>query len=264
MNRQEVPVRSHALAERVLHPFSKPYEDMRNCVELRRIPDSKFPQAVAVIPDGNRRYAKLSGQSTEAGHQAGANKVVDLLNAFADLPVSSVVVWGFSTDNWNRPKREINAIMGIMGKTAELVLPDLMERNGRLVHLGRTDRIPIELVKTIKNAEIKTQKNTGQIVGLAIDFGGEDQIERMLKSGRNNPDASVHNLRDGYGLIKPADLVIRTGEENDGLVHTSDIGWLNGKPTLIKAYSKSFPELTRQDVALAIRAFAMRQRRQGA
>lgn len=252
-----------ALVDKMSLPINKQYENLRTCPELRNIPDDKFPQSVVVIPDGNRRYANAHHTSTEAGHQAGADKVVDLLNAFADTPVKSVTIWGFSSDNWNRDPKEIDAIMKIMDRTAKTVLPDLMKRNGKLIHLGRTDRIPLFLLHTIKDAECKTEKNTGQVVGLAIDFGGEDQEERILEQGRHNMVLKRSELRDGKGLIKPADLLIRTGEEPDGLIHTSDIGWLNGKPTVIKTYTKSFPELTRKDVAHAIHAFALRQRRQG-
>lgn len=252
-----------AVADKVLSPINGKYENLRKCPELRNIPDDKFPESVVIIPDGNRRYAKSHHQSAEAGHQAGADKVVDLLNAFANLPIASVVVWGFSSDNWNRDPKEIDAIMKIMDRTAKTVLPDLMKRNGRLIHLGRTDRIPLFLLHTIKDAECKTEKNTGQVVGLAIDFGGEDQEERILEKGRHNMVLKRSELQDGNGLIKPADLLIRTGEEPDGLIHTSDIGWLNGKPTMIRPFTKSFPELTRKDVACAIQSFAQRQRRQG-
>lgn len=247
--------------ERIVRPH--PYNNIRTCPELRSIPDYKFPKRITVVPDGNRRFARKRHMEVSDGHQKGADKVVELLKAFAGLPIEQVMVWGFSSDNWDRDSREIDAIMRIMDQTAKDMLPDLMERGGRLIHLGRADRIPSYLRETLEEVESKTRFNTGQIVALGIDFGGDDQVNRMLAAKIINPDLDQEQLRDGGGLIKPAELLIRTGEENDGLIHTSDIGWINGKPTLIASHTKSFPALTRADVAADIRKFAMRQRRMG-
>lgn len=264
MSRTEAFWRSKLVAERFIHPFKDPYADMLNCPELRGIPSERYPQTVVIIPDGNRRYAKSLHRPTEDGHQAGANKVVELLDAFADLPVRSVIIWGFSSDNWRRDSKEVDAIMKIMDATAKAVLPNLMERNGKLIHLGRKDRIPSYLLHTIVDAEAKTKSNSGQIVGLAVDFSGEDQEERILQNGRVYTNRTREQLKDGAGIIKPADLLLRTGEEDDGLVHTSGIGWLDGAPTMIWTTPKSFPLLKRRDVAKAIRNYASRQRRLGA
>lgn len=262
MHPKESLAQSQFKLERILHPGDL-YSNMRTCPELRSIPDNKFPENVAIIPDGNRRFARRQNIPIEIGHQQGADNVVDKLRAFADLPIKGVTVWGFSTDNWNRDEREIDAIMHILDRTAHDILPELMERNGRLIHLGRWDRIPTHLADTLKNAVQKTKLNKGQIVALAIDFGGHDQVDRMLAAKVINPDLTQEQLRDGGGDVKPADLLIRTGEDDGGLVHTSDIGWLVGKPTLIATHTKSFPALTRQDIAQDLRQFALTQRRLG-
>lgn len=264
MNSRETLLKSRIVAERLIHPRTDLYRDMSKCPELRGIPADKYPKTVAIIPDGNRRFASFKHMSILEGHELGANKVIDLVDAFSTLPIDTLIIWGFSTDNWNRNPDEITNIMAIMKNAAERVLPDLMDKNGRLIHLGRTTEIPTDLLATLMDAEQKTAKNIGQKVVLAIDFGGTDQVGRMINKARENPDATPESLRDGHGLIKPADLLIRTGEYNTGLFHTSDIGWINGKPTLIQPFTKSFPELTRQDVARAIWRFAHTPRSQGA
>jgi len=156
-------------------------------------------------------------------------------------------------------------LMFLFERVINKTLKDLLKKNGRFVHLGRKDRISQRLLKIIQNAENKTEKNSGQIVCLAIDFGGEDQERRMLQQSINlNPDSEVTSetvwqLRDTKGQIRSADLIVRTSGEK----RISDLGWINGANTELYFLEKYFPDVTPQDMVDAIVDFSKRERRFG-
>jgi len=135
----------------------------------------------------------------------------------------------------------------------------------RFIHIGRKDRLPDQLKKFIQQAEEKTAQNQGQILCLAIDFGGEDQEIRLLEKARQlSTDMPITKetlwqLRDGGGLITPADLLIRTSGEK----RTSDVGWLNSTPTELYFTDKYFPDMQTADVVAALVDFSKRERRFG-
>lgn len=238
--------------------------------ELKKIPENKFPYHLFIIPDGNGRFAKLSSMSPVFGHKKGAEVLKDVMRDLRKLPIHIVTIWGFSTDNWKRSPEEIREIMDTLKTTIEQTLPELLENNVRLVHLGRKDRIPISLRGTIEKAEKQTAGSTDKILALAIDFGGEDQetrvaqqiaraaIEKKLTPEQITPGL-LKGLRDGGGLIPSADLIIRTSGE----LRTSDVGWLNGKNTELYVIRKLLPETRTEDFVKALISFSQRDRRFG-
>ncbi|MEK9178811.1 MAG: polyprenyl diphosphate synthase [Patescibacteria group bacterium] len=233
---------------------------------LKDLPSDKFPQHIFIIPDGNRRYAKKMGKSKYWGHTQGFKTALKLLRFLRKTPVKTVTLWGFSSDNWKRDKKEISGLMRIFGFLVDRYFDELMEGNSRFIHLGRKDRIPKSLLKKFTEAEEKSKRNTGQIVGLAIDFSGEDQNIRMLEKARKLAknkeidEETLWELRDSEGLIRSADLIFRTSE-----TRTSDVGWINGKHTVLYFLpNKFFPEATEKDIADAIYFYANVKRNEGA
>lgn len=232
---------------------------------LKKIPADKFPQFIFIIPDGNRRYAKEREKSVLWGHKKGFDVIINLLRTLRPLPIKIVGFWGFSSDNWKRNEKEIQGLMRIFELMLTKYLGELMENNSRFIHLGRKDRLPKRLVNKIKEVEEKTSKNTGQIVCAALDFGGEDQMIRMLDKARRldksieiTPEV-LYSLKDGNGIIPSADLVIRTSE-----IRTSDLGWINGKnTTLYFLPNKYFPQINEGDIVKGIEFFVHTERRQG-
>ncbi len=235
--------------------------------QLKEIPREGFPRHVLVIPDGNRRYARALQQTVSLGHQQGANVSLGILRDMRELPIAVVSFWAFSSDNWKRPQDEVDTLMQILDFTIQGNVEELMRDNIRMVHLGRKDRIPPFLQKTIADAEEVTAQNSGQTLCVAIDFGGRDQELRMFQQAvetfpKGAPISSedIEKLRDGQGTIPPADLIIRTSERR-----TSDVGWLNGANTeLYFIENKLYPELTTEDVVDAMHYFSTRKRRLGA
>lgn len=232
---------------------------------LKSIPKENFPNFIFIIPDGNRRYAKEREKSVLWGHKKGFDVIIQILRSMRPLPVKVVGFWGFSSDNWKRNEQEIKGLMGIFELMLTKYLGELMENNSRFIHLGRKDRLPQRLVKKIKEVEEKTSKNTGQIVCAALDFGGEDQMIRMINKAKGldkniemTPEL-LHSLRDGNGVIPSADLVMRTSE-----IRTSDLGWINGKNTILYFMpEKYFPQMNEEDIVKAIEFFYHTERRQG-
>jgi len=233
---------------------------------LKKIPSDRFPRHIFIIPDGNGRWAKSKGKFVTKGHEKGFEAAYNILQILSDIEYIQVVtIWGFSADNWKRSEKEIKGLMFLFERVINKTLKDLLKKNGRFVHLGRKDRISQRLLKIIQNAENKTEKNSGQIVCLAIDFGGEDQERRMLQQSINlNPDSEVTSetvwqLRDTKGQIRSADLIVRTSGEK----RISDLGWINGANTELYFLEKYFPDVTPQDMVDAIVDFSKRERRFG-
>lgn len=250
----------------MLKPKKKKGDIFERFPVLKSIPSQHFPNFLFIIPDGNRRFAKQKGKPSFWGHKKGFDVAIELLRSMQSLPIKIVGFWGFSSDNWKRNEIEVKGLMTIFEQLINNYFDELMKNNGRLIHIGRKDRLPDSLIKTITKAEEKTKKNTGQILCIALDFGGEDQTIRMLDQARRleknitiTPQL-LHSLRDGDGLIPPADLIIRTSE-----IRTSDVGWLNGKNTVLYFIpDKFFPEMNERDIVNAIDFFDKTERRQGA
>jgi len=197
--------------------------------KLKEIRNDKYPEHVLIIPDGNGRYAAMFNRLPIFGHQNGLKVLESVLDELFKLPINTITVWGFSSDNWKRSKEEIAALMKLFERTTNEVLPKLSEKNARLIHLGRKDRIPHLLRLALDKAEKATESNTGKRLCLAIDFGGEDQEVRIIQKAINAGYAAdeitpevIKRLRDGNGTVNPADLIIRTAGEQ----RTSDLGWL--------------------------------------
>ncbi|MBI4097578.1 MAG: di-trans,poly-cis-decaprenylcistransferase [Candidatus Levybacteria bacterium] len=240
-------------------------EIFRKFPKLKSIPEDKFPQHIFIIPDGNRRYARKHGKPELWGHRAGFKVAVKLLRYFRPLPIRAVTLWGFAADNWKRDKKEVDHVMGILGFIIDNYLDELQENNSRFVHLGRKDRIPKALLKKFDQAEEKTKNNSGQIICLAVDFGGEDQAVRLIEKARDLPRKQMvngevlWNLRDTQGLIRSADLLFRTSE-----TRTSDVGWINGSHTVLYFLTnKLFPEISEQDVYDALIYYVNTKRNEG-
>lgn len=232
--------------------------------ELKKIPKEKFPNHLLIIPDGNGRWAERMNKPPIIGHKKGYKVLKEALETLQDLPINIVTIWGFASDNWKRPKQEIENLMRLFRAAIESNLSSLLKNKSKFIHLGRKDRIPDYLKQTIIKAEQKTADNNRRIFCLAIDFGGEDQVLRMMQKANNLPKNTnitldiVKNLRDGNGDIPPADLIIRTSGEQ----RVSDIGWLSSNAEFYSIL-KFLPEAQISDFIEAITDYSKRNRRFG-
>ncbi len=234
--------------------------------DIRKIPKDRFPHHIFIIPDGNGRWAKMNKKPVSYGHQKGDEVMEKILRDLSVLDnLDIVTVWGFSSDNWKRSNHEVNFLMRLFDKTIKDLKEEFLSKDIRFIHIGRKDRLPRYLKESIDKVEKITYNNKGKIICLAIDFGGDDQdlriINRIIEMKlKDKIDLSfMYKLRDGEGLIPPADLIIRTSGE----MRTSDVGWLNGAPTELCFINKFFPDISSEDVYSAIIDFSQRERRFG-
>lgn len=233
--------------------------------KLKKIPEEKFPKHVLLIPDGNGRWAKKLNQIPYFGHRQGFQVLKKIVTILQDLPINTLTVWAFSSDNWKRESDEVSALMKIYDAGITEALPDLLKKKMRFLCIGRRDRIPEFLVKTIEHAERKTEKFGPRIFCLAIDYSGQDQEIRMMEKAHLLPKKTkidldlIKKLRDSEGLITPADLIIRTSGE----LRISDLGWLSQNSEFY-SIKKFLPEAGVSDFVNALVDFSKRERRFGA
>lgn len=236
--------------------------------KLNANPDA-LPKHVLLIPDGNRRFAKSHGQEKAQGHEAGAQAIYDAFDALGALQIPNVTGWAISTDNFEGRPDEIPDLERILIKFTEKIIPDLMERNGRLVHLGRTDRISTDLIHTLAEAQHTTRKNNGQTIRLAIDYNWTNETQALLRrygdvlleQGKETPICSVdfvRELSEESRLAPDVDLVIRPGGEQ----RISGFGPLTDQAEFV-FLDKLQPAMRPLDYLKAVEEFTKRQRRFG-
>lgn len=237
---------------------------------LKEAVDKACPDTALIIPDGNGRWADEHGLPHFEGHRKGAEVLEGILPVFLELPTRTFIIWGFSHDNWARGQEEIDGIMAV----TELTLRqnrDLFDKHKiRFARIGREnlirDRYPT-LWDTLRETEEHTKHHTNKLLVSALDFSGTDQTVRMIEKARlyafsplvqPTTPAFVERLRDGGGLVKPADLIIRTSGEQ----RTSDLSWL---ATNSEFYTipKLLPDCVEVDFVGAFIEYPNRQRRFG-
>lgn len=232
--------------------------------KLKKIPEEKYPNHVLIIPDGNGRWAKRLHKITAFGHKQGFKVIQNAIRKLQDLPINTITVWAFSADNWKRDKSEVDALMKIFDLGLNEAEKDLHEKKVKFIHLGRKDRIPSFLRKKIEKIEKETEKYGPKNFCIALDYSGQDQEIRMMENVRTLPKNTVINqklieqLRDSKGLVKPADLIIRTSGE----MRTSDLGWLSLNSEFY-SIKKLLPETKTNDFIDALLDYSKRERRFG-
>jgi len=178
-----------------------------------------LPGHIGIIPDGNRRWATIRGVPKIEGHQAGADKMHQVVDNLIRLGVKYLTVWGFSTDNWQRDEDEVRSIFNILELWIKKDSTWLHENNVRLRHIGRLHELSQSLQDTIKSAVDKTAYNSGMTLNLAFNYSGRAEIVdamRRLVADRVSQDlideamASHYLYTDGTPDV---DLVIRTAGE---------------------------------------------------
>ena len=192
-------------------------------VEPKIQPDS-VPQHVAVIMDGNGRWAERRGLDRSEGHRAGVETVRRVTRAARDLGVRWFTLYAFSSENWNRPKAEIDVLMQLPGEYLESELADAIEHDVRIRTIGRQDRLPQHVRRTLEDAVTKTQYGRGMQLCFALSYGCREEIvsaaRRLLREqelGHLDP-AAVDEKALAAHLDEPempdVDLLIRTGGES--------------------------------------------------
>lgn len=225
----------------------------------------KIPQHVVIIPDGNRRWAKKHGLAPVEGHKKGLEAAMNIVRGSRNFGVRILTVWGFSTENWRRPPSEVGYLMKIYADFFRKHLVELIKEGVRFNWIGRRDRVPKILKKSLEMVEAETAKNKKYILNICIDYGGHDELVRTFKkilekgipANKVNERIVAANL-DTAGIPDP-DLLIRTSGER----RTSGI--LPWQTVYTEFYFSNvyFPDFSLTELKRALTDFARRQRRFG-
>ena len=222
---------------------------------------------VAVIMDGNGRWAQRRGRPRRAGHVAGAAAVRRAVQAAPGLGISTLTLYAFSADNWKRPKAEVDHLMRLFRSHLRSECTHCLKNGVRISIIGRRDRLPSGLVATIEDVEAETAPGTVLHVRIAIDYSARDALR--VAAAASTPDRPLSREEFGSALAraihapagtKDVDLLIRTGGER----RLSDfLLWESAYAELLFT-AKEWPDFTAADLESALGEFSVRQRRFGA
>ena len=190
---------------------------------LQNIDRTRMPRHVAIITDGNGRWARGRGKPRVEGHRQGYKTVRRIVREADEIGIKVLTLYAFSAENWSRPKHEVDALMHLFEMGARAELAELKENNVRIRFIGRREGLPASLLREMARNEQETAGNTGLILNLAINYGGRTEITDAVRSlaaqvaaGTLSPD-SITEQMIGSALYAPdlpdPDLLIRTAGE---------------------------------------------------
>jgi undecaprenyl diphosphate synthase len=234
---------------------------------------TRIPNHVAIIMDGNRRWAKAKGLGAVAGHAFAVDSVVEqLIERSAELGIKNLTMWAFSTENWKRDEQEVSGIMNLFRKALMTKVEKFIAKGARLKMIGDMSRFAPDIQEGMKAAMRASEKNGKITVTFALNYGGRDEIVRAVRKWSQDRQSSEHSLTQGSELgegelekyldtagMSDPDLIIRTGGEQR----------MSGFMMWQSAYSELyftetlFPDFGPAQLDLAIEEYQSRQRRFG-
>mgnify|MGYP001257641941 FL=1 len=190
---------------------------------LKKIDKNNIPKHIAIIMDGNGRWAKKIGRERAIGHSSGVKSVRDVLEGCIELNIKNLTLYVFSIENWQRPKIEVNALMHLLFKSITHELDNLIKNNVRLKIIGNDRMLPTKIKQKLIDAVSKTKFNTGLILNLAVSYGSKQEIIQAVKNISNKVKKNIISLEkiDENTIndhlytrdLDNVDLLIRTGGE---------------------------------------------------
>ncbi|MGC8826394.1 MAG: isoprenyl transferase [Anaerolineae bacterium] len=230
-----------------------------------REPLTRLPTHVAIIMDGNGRWAKAHGLPRVAGHRAGTENIRRILEACVDFGIKILTLYAFSTENWSRPQEEVDHLMRLFGESIDREAKRLKAQGVQIRHIGSLDRIPEHLKNKMLDAIEQTKDNDRIILNVALNYGGRQEIvhaiRRMMADGLT-PEQVTEEVVSSYlytaGLPDP-DLIIRTAGEmrlSNFLIWQSAYAEYYSTPVY-------WPDFDREELYKALVAYSQRERRYG-
>ncbi len=227
--------------------------------------DEKTPIHIAIIMDGNGRWAAARGMPRLEGHRAGTENLRQIIRASVEFGVKYLTLYAFSTENWGRPKEEVNGLLTILESVIDRELKELQAEGVRIVHVGRLEAMPKKVREKVRHSMDITQNNDTLILNIAWNYGGRDEIlyaiQQIIKSGIA-ADAVTEDVITQHlftsGCPDP-DLIIRTSGEmrvSNFLIWQSAYSEWYFTPTL-------WPDFNKDELKKAIEEYSHRKRRFG-
>ncbi len=240
------------------------YEELLKLIDRKRI-----PQHIAIIMDGNGRWAKKHNRRRIVGHLEGTKAIRKIVKFCGEIGIKILTLFAFSTENWNRPKREVQALMNLLFKFLRQEINNLQKNNVKLLASGQIERLPTKVRVELSRSIDATKENKGLILNLALSYGGREEIVRACReiakqvSKREKKvgdidEESFNNYLYTTGLPDP-DLLIRTSGEfriSNFLLWQIAYSEIYVTPVL-------WPDFNRRDLLLALIDYQRRERRFG-
>ena len=235
----------------------------------KEINPDKLPQHVAIIMDGNGRWATLQGAARIFGHQNGVTSVKDTVEAAAELGIKYLTLYAFSTENWNRPGEEVSALMELLVKTIHTETPTLNKNNIRLLTIGDTNSLPDKCIKQLNEAMADTAKNTGLSLVLALSYSAKWEIMQAVKQIAEETKSGKLNLSDITEAVFESKLSTSGIPNPELMIRTSGEHRISNFLVWQLAYAEFYftdilwPDFRKKDFYQAIINYQQRERRFG-
>jgi undecaprenyl diphosphate synthase len=250
------------------HAAARPSNGQEPRPAKQAVPQSeaaRVPRHVAIIMDGNGRWAEERGLSRQAGHRAGTENIRKIIQTFGERGVQVLTLYAFSTENWTRPRREVSALMRLIPRVINREIKELHKNGVRLVHIGSLEPLEPKIREKVEQAIALTKDNDRMTVALAFNYGGRAEILDAVKrivADRVRPQRIDEALFSSYlytSEIGDPDLVIRTAGEmrlSNFLLWQSAYAEFYATPTY-------WPDFDETEIDRALAAYGQRERRFG-
>lgn len=229
----------------------------------------RIPRHVAIIMDGNGRWAAQRGKPRTFGHEAGVRAVKDVVKASSELGIKLLTLYTFSVENWKRPKEEVDALMSLLFRTTRRELKELIKNDVKLITTGRTGALSLARRMVLADAVKKTRNNQGLVLNLALNYGGRTEILDAVKAISNSVKAGILDIHDideelfanflYTSNLPDPDLLIRTSGE----MRISNFLLWQTSYTELYVIDTLWPDFGRHELFKAITDYQRRERRFG-
>ncbi|KAB3536967.1 isoprenyl transferase [Alkaliphilus pronyensis] len=241
----------------------------KTIIDSSKIDNNKIPNHIAIIMDGNGRWAKKRKLPRTFGHRAGVEALRDIISTASEIGVKNLTLYAFSTENWNRPKEEVSALMELLVEYLKKEVEELNKNNVKINTIGDIEGMPDYAGEEINNAKELTKGNDGLAVNIALNYGGRNEIIRGIKKLHKDLVENKINVEDLQPNVFSSYLDTANISDPDLLIRTSGEYRLSNFLLWQCAYTefwftdKYWPDFTGQDLILAIQDYQNRIRRYG-
>ena len=238
-------------------------------MNLQELNTDELPQHIAVIMDGNGRWAQQQGKNRLRGHEAGAKAVRKTVEAAAKLRIKHLTLYAFSTENWNRPKTEVSTLMSLLVRNLRRELRQMTKNNIRLSAIGSLDKLPKKVRKELVEVIEKTQSNTGTNLTLALSYGAREEIKQAVIDISKKVKNSIINVESIDETIINEHLYTQHLPDVDLLIRTSGEVRISNFLLWQIAYAELYftdvmwPKFDEYELHQAINSYLKRERRFG-
>jgi len=246
--------------------FEQKLNETAECLEL---PPEQIPRHLAIIMDGNGRWAQRRSLPRVEGHRQGAKTVERIALDCVAYGIESLTLYSFSIENWKRPRTEVNALMHLYAEYLEGIRPTLMKNNVKLIHLGRAEGLPVPVQQELAATMEKTGANTGMTLALALNYSGRAELVDMTRKIARQYKAGNLQLEDIDEECLSRHLYAADLPEPDLLIRTANEMRISNFLLWQISYSEFYvtktlwPDFKKTSLDKAIRAYAKRTRRFG-